>query len=187
MHATAGPGPQPADRRPQESGGRTTTAPARPVLVGVDGSAASMRAVAWAAVEARRRGRPLTIACVLEARPARLARSIVEDARDLAGAAAPGLAVRTAVRAGDPVEVLSGLGRECELLVVGHRGAHGHAGPGPGSTAESLARSASVTVAVVDLDEERFPLERCTGPALPAPAAVRQERPLRVPIVGREP
>lgn len=155
----------------------------RPVLAGADGSAASMVAVAWAAARARERGLPLTIACVtghpsVEPVPAW---TVVEDARDLALAVAPGLDVRTVVRAGDPVEVLSGLGRDCAMLVVGRSGAHGHAGPGPGSTSESLARSAPVLVAVVEMDEDRFPLDRCTGPALPPPSAVRQGRSFALP------
>ncbi|MCY7340567.1 MAG: universal stress protein [Pseudonocardia sp.] len=167
------------------------TDPVRSVLAGADGSAASMLAVAWAAADASRRGLPLTIACVTGTRRVGplLAASIVEGARGLARAVAPGLPVRTVVRDGDPVEVLSDLGRDCELLVVGHRGDHGHPGPGPGSTSESLARFAPVMVAVVDMDEERFPLERCTGPALPPPAAVRQDRPLALrisPLHGAE-
>jgi len=151
----------------------------RPVLAGTDGSAASMLAVAWAAGRARGLGLPLTIVSVVDARTSRpvLAESIVADARALAGAVAPGLPVRTLVRSGDPVEVLTGLARDCELLVVGHRGAHGHAGPGPGSTSEAVARTADATVAVVDMDEARFPRLGCTGPALPRPAAVRQDRP----------
>ncbi|MBW0124082.1 universal stress protein, partial [Pseudonocardia sp. KRD-176] len=75
-----------------------------------------------------------------------LAESIVADARAVAGAVAPGLPVRTLVRSGDPVEVLTDLARDCELLVVGHRGAHGHAGPEPGSTSEAVARAADATV-----------------------------------------
>ena len=152
--------------------------PVRPVLAGTDGSAASMLAVAWAAARADRLGRPLTVACVTGPGPRPLpAAGIVAEARALARSVAPGLAVRTVVRAGDPVEVLTDLGRDCELLVVGHRGADDHPGPGPGSTSETVARTATVTVAVVDLDEERFPLQRCTGPALPPPAAVHLDRP----------
>ena len=159
------------------------TDPVRPVLAGTDGSAASMLAVVWAAVQAGRRGLPLMIACVTGAPRSGPphAGSIVEDARDLARAVVPGLSVRTVVRGGDPVEVLCDLGRDCELLVVGHRGAHVHPGPGPGSTSEAVARNAPVTVAVVGMDEDRFPLERCTGPALPPPAAVRQDRPVAFP------
>lgn len=154
--------------------------PVRPVLAGVDGSAASMLAVAWAAAQASRRGLPLTVAHVTGTRPVGppLARSIVDDARDLARAVVPGLTVRTVVRAGDPVQVLTDLAQDCELLVVGHRGSDDHPGPGPGSTSESVARAAPVTVAVVGMDEDRFPLERCTGPALPPPAAVRRVRPV---------
>lgn len=150
----------------------------RPVLAGTDGSAASMLAVAWAARRARGLDLPLTIVSVVDPRASRPVRaaSVVDDARGVATAVAPGLAVRTLVRSGDPVEVLIALGRDCELLVVGHRGAHGHAGPGPGSTSEAVARTATATVAVVDMDEERFPQVGCAGPALPLPAAVRQDR-----------
>ncbi|MBW0116285.1 universal stress protein, partial [Pseudonocardia abyssalis] len=120
------------------------TGPARPVVAGADGSAASMLAVAWAAAEASRRGLPLTIAHVTGTRPdgPLLAESIVDDARELARSVAPRLAVRTVVRDGDPVEILTDLGRDCALLVVGHRGSDGHPGPGPGSTSEAVARTA---------------------------------------------
>lgn len=82
---------------------------ARPVLVGTDGSASATSAVAWAATEALRRGAPLGITCVIGRRPLGpplLADAIVADARDLARSVAPGVAVRTAVHVGDPVEVL---------------------------------------------------------------------------------
>ncbi len=150
-----------------------------PVLAGADGSAASMLAVAWAAEQAGRRGVPLTVACVTGTRSIGplLAESIVDDACDLARAVAPGLSVRAVVGDGEPVAVLSELGSGCSLLVVGHRGAHGHPGPGPGSTSDALARCAPVEVVVVGMDADRFPLERCTGPALPPPSAVRHDRP----------
>lgn len=153
-------------------------ASARPVLVGADGSASSMSAVAWAAAEALRRDRPLTVVCVTGTRPLGpplLADSIVADARDFARRVAPGVVVRTAVHVGDPVAVLGRIARDCALLVVGRHGRPRGDGHPPGGTAAALARSVPVPVVIIGFDEAAFPREGCTGPALPRPTVARSQ------------
>lgn len=146
--------------------------PVRPVLVGVDGSAHSMTAVARAAREARLRGLPLTVACVTRRRtagPPLLAERLAEDAREIARGLVPGLAVAMSVRCGDPVETLVEMSGDHALLVVGRSGAHGARGGRTGTTTAALQRLTRCPLVVVDAEMRDFPLLRCTGPALAVP------------------
>jgi nucleotide-binding universal stress UspA family protein len=108
----------------------------RPVTAGVDGSAESLAALAWAGREAVRRGLALRVVHVW-----RYERHEAVDAgdrdtqdrwvRDAAAEAAravaerhPGLDVSTDVLEGDPVDTLVAAAADAELLVLGSRG-HG--------------------------------------------------------------
>ncbi|MEV4426231.1 universal stress protein [Streptomyces sp. NPDC053792] len=108
-----------------------------PVVVGVDGSDASLAALDWAVDEAVRHGRPLRIvhASLWERYegvvPARtmdrpsgqvLAENIVGVAAERARRRAPGLALTADVLAEDPSGALLREGQESMLLVVGSRG-----------------------------------------------------------------
>ncbi len=117
------------------------------VVVGVDGSACSYEALAWAADEARLRSATLTVVCAYEV-PAgwlgmgdamgtvlttpisvdeleRHARSIAEDAaRRVEGR---GLKVATEARLGHAAAALMEAAEGADLLVVGNRG-HGDIG-----------------------------------------------------------
>ena len=91
-----------------------------PVVVGVDGSETALRAVSWAAREARRRGAPLRIVHAApyvdgNAAGERHASSILTVAHTVAGRAAPGLPV-VIERLGGPMPrslADAGAGRSC--------------------------------------------------------------------------
>ncbi|MCX5335538.1 universal stress protein [Streptomyces sp. NBC_00140] len=125
-----------------------------PVVVGVDGSEPSLRAVDWAADEAVRRGAPLRLvyASLWERyEGARLAEDPGEPyerlrAEDIVGTAArrahgrrPDLKISTEVSAEEPEYVLVRESRSASLLVTGTRGRSG--------IAEALLGSVSLTVA----------------------------------------
>jgi nucleotide-binding universal stress UspA family protein len=138
----------------------------RSIVVGVDGSADSLRAARWAVGEARLRGCAVRLVCVYtwpmpldplvglpsdvtEEAVRRVVDAIVADAlegvRDIAGdvlvsgAAVPGLAAAALVDLSDNVG----------MLVVGHRGQGGFAALGLGSVAAKLAAHARCPVAVI--------------------------------------
>ncbi|WP_306324722.1 universal stress protein [Streptomyces venezuelae] len=113
------------------------TVAAGPVVVGVDGSDASLTALDWAVDEAVRHGHPLRIVHAslweryegvvppwITDRPSGqvLAENIVGTAADRAGRRASGLAVTTDVRAEDASSALLREGQEAAVLVVGSRG-----------------------------------------------------------------
>ena len=135
------------------------------VTVGVDGSEESLRAVEWAALEARRHGSPLRIVSA----PAELPRmhayhaSPAEIGVALGGIAAraldaaitrseevaPGLAVDTSLLSGPPAVAVAESGSGASMLVVGARGAGGFAAMMLGSVSRYVAAWASCPVVVV--------------------------------------
>ncbi|MGX9882754.1 universal stress protein [Streptomyces sp. NPDC002276] len=108
----------------------------RPITAGVDGSAESLAALAWAGREAVRRGLALRVTHVWRYEEHHALDSGDRDTqdrwvRDAAAEAAralaerhPGLDVTTDVLEGDPVDILTAAAAESELLVLGSRG-HG--------------------------------------------------------------
>ncbi|MGP4100197.1 universal stress protein [Nonomuraea sp. KM90] len=109
------------------------------VVVGVDDSEASLRAVEWAAAEAERRGRPLEIVHAFiwpllkaplgpapgappEGGLRHAAERVVATALDRARAVAPGIEVTTDMPEGDPLSALLRRSHQAGLLVVGSRG-----------------------------------------------------------------
>ncbi|WP_409332749.1 universal stress protein [Trujillonella humicola] len=150
---------------------------ARPVLVGVDGSDGSRRAVAAGTGEARRRHAPLRLLAVTTWPARLLPRAGGDDGgwddggggrgkdlgglvrgatatllRDLAADAADVLGadrVTWAVEDGDPVDVLAAAGADACLLVLGARGAGGVPGLLLGSTAAGLVAAAPCPVLVL--------------------------------------
>jgi nucleotide-binding universal stress UspA family protein len=112
----------------------------RPVVVGVDGSAAAQAALEWAVEDARRRGcrvdatwvwHPDT-GIVIGAIPAEVVMSMSPQATRAAAEAGldravegfEGVEIRRILVEGDPRTVLTEASKEAELLVVGNRG-HG--------------------------------------------------------------
>ena len=133
---------------------------AKPVVVGVDGSEESLRAVEWAALEARRQSAPLRIvsAPALVAPDARLQRLSGEIACALRGIAAQaldaaitrseevaaGLPSTTGLLSGPPPLAVAESGAEASMLVVGARGAGGFAAMVLGSVSRYAASRAPV-------------------------------------------
>ena len=118
---------------------RTTTGrdgPGGDVVVGVDGTATALRAVAWAAAEARARRAPLRIvhAAPYATGPAgqRHAAAILQRAAAMARQREPGVSARTERLAEETVPALAAVSHEAQLLVVGMLSGH------PG---DELARS----------------------------------------------
>ncbi len=114
--------------------------PAKPIIVGTDGSAQSRHAAGWAARQAALRGAPLLIVSVISVRrqASRVTltgdttgvtremaeRALAETARS-AQQAAPGLTADTLLLTGAPALELTRQGQNASMLVIGCRGAGG--------------------------------------------------------------
>ena len=93
-----------------------------PVVVGVDGSAAGLRAVDLAVREAEARDRPLRMVYADTGRRTAVApERVVGDAAELVRARS-WVPVTGRIVAGDPATVLIAESRRAALLVLGHRG-----------------------------------------------------------------
>jgi nucleotide-binding universal stress UspA family protein len=126
----------------------------RGVVVGVDGSAPSTAALRWAVSEADLRSVPLTVCHVgwlpqgqelgtEAASPAGTPGSdIVSAAARLSRQIAPGVTVHGCRREGPPADGLLQIAEECELLVLGVRGAGAWGGLGLGSVSSRVAAHA---------------------------------------------
>src|SRR5215469_4429786 len=136
----------------------------RPVVVGVDGSEESLRAVEWAATEANRHGAPLRLVSA-PAMPPRMwasspapagvakmlgdtPRRALAEAITRAGEVAPDLLIDTDLLTGPPALMVTGTGSGALLLVVGARGAGGFAAMLLGSVSRYAAMHASCPVVV---------------------------------------
>jgi nucleotide-binding universal stress UspA family protein len=138
---------------------------AEPVVVGVDGSEESLRAVEWAAREARRHSAPLRIvsapalvprmhspstppgeiACALRGIAARALDAAITRAEEVA----PGLPLTTELLSGPPALAVADSGAGASMLVVGARGAGGFAAMVLGSVSRYVASHAPGPVVVV--------------------------------------
>lgn len=141
----------------------STTAAARPIVVGFDGSDPADAAFQWAAREAARRDVPLH---VLVARgmlypvaagyglttpwPEDFDSELVEQARERVAALGPDRAVVVESVAGTPAGFLVDASREAELVVVGRRRQSALGEAFSGSTSAQVAAHASCPVVVVD-------------------------------------
>jgi len=110
----------------------------KPVIVGVDGSEESLRAVEWAALEARRHGSSLRIVSAPAELPRLRAYQAAPDeiaallqgiaARSLDAAitrseeVAPGLPIETGLLSGPSAVAMADCGSGASMLVVGARG-----------------------------------------------------------------
>ncbi|MCD0484500.1 universal stress protein [Streptacidiphilus sp. ASG 303] len=134
-----------------------------PVVVGIDGSASSLRAVDWAADEAHVRGVPLRLLHTSlwdryepdasDNPDLALARKavaeLVDTASERAGTRRPGVEVRAEVVPQATVPALLEAACEASVLVVGDRGRGGFAGLLLGSTGLQTAARAACPVVVV--------------------------------------
>ena len=150
------------------------------VVVGIDGSAASTGAVAYAANTAATRGTPLVLVpsspmpaamCAEGMTPPQpvydeLEREcvpIVEQARATALKVAPGIEVSHVIVEGNPSQVLIDYSRQAKLIVLGSRGLGGIKGMVLGSVSASVASHAFCPVVVTREDTDD--LDR-TGPVV---------------------
>ncbi|MFI9755149.1 universal stress protein [Streptomyces collinus] len=153
----------------------------QPVVVGVDGSEASLRAVDWAADEAALRGVPLHVvyaslweryehAVFPEGRkPASeclLTDVLAVAAAKRARARVPGLSVTTEVVPEGPVSVLRRAAHQAAALVLGSRGRGGAAELLLGSVCLAVAGRADAPVIVVRGDHDNRPGHRKSRPVV---------------------
>jgi nucleotide-binding universal stress UspA family protein len=159
-----GPGDDGATAGPAR-GARVKELAIEHIVVGVDGSAASERALSWALDQARARG--ATVEAIhawtvpdMGADP--LAQALA-DPGELAGEARrevdlvvehvcdgqAAVPVEVTVVCGDPSRCLVAAGRRADLIVVGRRGLGGEAADGLGSVTDRVVRQAPCPVVVV--------------------------------------
>ena len=135
------------------------------IVVGVDGSPESRRAVRWAAEEARLRGAHLSVihafslphlgiagqslATDVVVLIQREARDLVENEVEELGETAAGLEISCAAAEGTPVQVLLDAAEEADLLVVGSRGRGGFGALLLGSVSQQCAHHATCPVVIV--------------------------------------
>jgi nucleotide-binding universal stress UspA family protein len=136
------------------------------IVVGVDGSAQSHKALTWAATEAEDHGADLVVLNVWEHTlppPAgsvsvserfvpdpsqRTAEDLVKEIREVLGEDPP-VVVQAHVKQGNPAKVLIDQSSDADLLVVGTRGHGGFRGLVLGSVSQHVAAYAKCPVAVV--------------------------------------
>jgi nucleotide-binding universal stress UspA family protein len=136
------------------------------IVVGVDGSPSSRKALTWAAAEAERHGADLVVLNVWEHTlppPAgsvsvseryvpdssqRTAEELVEDIKEVLGEN-PAVVVQPRVKQGTPAKVLIEESVDADLLVVGTRGHGGFRGLVLGSVSQHVAGYAQCSVTVV--------------------------------------
>ncbi|TDB95511.1 universal stress protein [Actinomadura sp. 7K534] len=142
--------------------------PVTGVAVGYDGSREAIRAVDWAAAEARARGTPLTVVHVWEiyignpvAMPmvdlGEVAQQTLDGGVAHVHKTAPGLEVRGVLGRGQAAAALIDAGRTADLLVLGPRGIGGFAGLVLGSVSAQVVAHASCPVVIVRGDPEPPP------------------------------
>ncbi|GAA2574831.1 universal stress protein [Dactylosporangium fulvum] len=139
----------------------------RPVIVGVDGSPASLGAVRWAVDEAVRHGKPLRITHALGV-PGPSEQAVDEHVIALEAAIEArnwhrGLHITTSTWHGSPAHVLIEESRHASLVVVGSRRTRGFHSLLDGSVGLQLATHAYCPVLIV------HHAERWTGPERPLP------------------
>lgn len=128
----------------------------REVLVGVDGSTTSARAVERAVHEAAGRGASLHVVHVAPGPDdGEHGACVLDSAADRAARVDPHVRVRTTLRAGSPVAVLLGAARAAEVVVVGSRRVGTGAAGTCGSVAMRLAAASPAPVVVVPPVEAR--------------------------------
>lgn len=134
------------------------------IIVGIDGSAASLEALHWAALEAQLHGVELEVVLAyhwripgtrlvtnpeLEAQVRDLAASVVDAALAEARTVAPDAPARGRTVLGEPAPALLAAAADAGLLVVGSRGGGGFASLLAGSVSIRVATQAPCSVVVV--------------------------------------
>lgn len=129
-----------------------------PMLVGIDISLGTARALEWAVGEAQRRSCVLRLAHVTDSTdtavestlsPDDVATTVVGVFAAMAARMRPGVPVETVVLAGNPAEALAAESKDAQLVVVGANGVAGYAASALGSVAHRVAVHADCPVVVV--------------------------------------
>jgi nucleotide-binding universal stress UspA family protein len=137
------------------------------IVVGVDGSEPSLKALGWAAQQARMTGAKLQVVTTWEVStgtgwvptfpvgydPEVLARQTLDEAVNETLGSDPDIAVERVVKEGHAAPVLLAAARDADLLVVGSHGHGAFAGMLLGSVSEHLMRHAPCAVVVVHCDK----------------------------------
>ncbi|WP_433594022.1 universal stress protein [Nocardia sp. CA-145437] len=134
--------------------GGTESISDRPVVVGVDGSVHSVRALEIAFDEASRRDVPLLVVHAWEELSGDSHSQAVElltGMLDRNAAAFPGVEVKTLVMEGHPARILLDAAAGAQLLVVGSHGTRGYPGMALGSTGHALLHGSECPIALVRL------------------------------------
>jgi nucleotide-binding universal stress UspA family protein len=136
------------------------------IVVGVDGSEPSRKALRWAAEQARLTGATLRVLTTWEVAtgtgwvptfpvdydPEAMARRALDEAIDETLGADPGIPVERVVKVGHAAPVLLAAAKDADLLVVGSHGHGAFAGMLIGSVSEHLVRHAPCAIVVVHCD-----------------------------------
>ena len=130
------------------------------IIVGVDGSSHSRRALQWALSEAATRHASLTVLSVHDERAvactagdvnqdqaAEEVQALVDQAVN--GQCGPAPPVTVQVISGSPAAELLDAGHDADLLVVGSRGSGGLSQPGVGSVSSQVAYDAPCPVVII--------------------------------------
>jgi nucleotide-binding universal stress UspA family protein len=137
-----------------------------PVVAGVDGSAESLAAAAWAAREAERRDRPLRLVHAWDWHPRQqereiagaaqrhLARRSLRQAEERVRAECPDVRLTDEQMEGPAVAALLKAADQADLMVLGSRGLSGFTGFLVGSVALGVVAKATRPVVLVRADEE---------------------------------
>ncbi|MFC7023001.1 universal stress protein [Promicromonospora thailandica] len=158
----------------------TSTTTPDPVVVGIDGSPSSTRAVRWAALEAARRNTRLSLLHVWTPVPASVphaaalgayedalvaqARQWLADAESVAREAAPDVPTGSSLVEGSAAARLIGRSAAAQLIVLGSRGLGGFTGLVVGSVAVAVATHGHCPVVVVRGDDDE--IVRQDGPVV---------------------
>ncbi|MDX3241365.1 universal stress protein [Streptomyces sp. ME18-1-4] len=138
----------------------------RPVVAGVDGSAESLAAAAWAAREAERRGKPLHLVHAWDWHPRQqereiagaaqryLARRALRQAEERVRAECPAVRLSDEQLEGPATPALLKAADQADLMVLGSRGLSGFTGFLVGSVALGVVAKATRPVVLVRADEE---------------------------------
>ena len=128
------------------------SSPSSPVIVGIDGSTAALRAALWAVDEAVSRDTPLRLVHVVPASSHDLDEALA-DARDVlhkawteVEATGKPVKIESDIVHGDPGQALIEASRAAQLVCVGSKGTHDSPRGRRASTAATLARGAASPV-----------------------------------------
>jgi nucleotide-binding universal stress UspA family protein len=134
------------------------------VIVGVDGSPPSARALSWACRLGETCGNPVRAICAwslsgsgedwmaqqgVSAEGQRLAEQVLREAVEQVRSDYPAVIVETAAVEGAPAQVLVEMSADADLLVVGSRGRGGFSGLLLGSVSQQCVHRAHCPVTVV--------------------------------------